>query len=208
MARPRKDQEGPTAQQRLEGAFWGMLAEGPFRDITVSAVCSRAGVNHNTFYYYFDGMEDMARRLFERNMLPQMVEATLPLLLSGAADVDAIARDAEVAAHFRRAALFASSGSEVLASILRSSLVDLWLGAVGLGADELGQAERDRLSFIFGGLVAALGDMGRDASPRRVGEIVRSPLGRGVFETLADLASGPRTSGTGAKPDEPVKPSV
>ena len=29
MARPRKDQEGPTAVERMEEAFWEILAEKP-----------------------------------------------------------------------------------------------------------------------------------------------------------------------------------
>ena len=35
MARPRKDQEGPTAVERMEEAFWEILAEKPYAQITV-----------------------------------------------------------------------------------------------------------------------------------------------------------------------------
>ena len=33
MARPRKDQEGPTAVERMEEAFWEILAEKPYAQI-------------------------------------------------------------------------------------------------------------------------------------------------------------------------------
>ena len=45
MARPRKDQEGPTAVERMEEAFWEILAEKPYAQITVSEIAKRAQVN-------------------------------------------------------------------------------------------------------------------------------------------------------------------
>lgn len=57
MARPRSNENMPTAPQRLASAFWEMLVEMPFSQITVSSLSARAHVNHNTFYYYFDSME-------------------------------------------------------------------------------------------------------------------------------------------------------
>ena len=56
MARPRKDQEGPTAVERMEEAFWEILAEKPYAQITVSEIAKRAQVNKNAFYYHFDGL--------------------------------------------------------------------------------------------------------------------------------------------------------
>ena len=45
MARPRKDQEGPTAVERMEEAFWEILAEKPYAQITVGEIAKRAQVN-------------------------------------------------------------------------------------------------------------------------------------------------------------------
>lgn len=189
MARPKANQAAPSAQERLETAFWSMLAETPFTEITVSALSARAGVNHNTFYYYFGSIEDMARKLFERNMMPELPQTLLPLLAAGMTDFSGIAEDERLARHFERARLFACSGSSLLTGILRDSIMQLWLDTVGLASDDLDRQSEDRLVFIFGGLVAALGDMGANATPERLAEIVASPLGRGLFETLAQIAS-------------------
>ena len=189
MARPKSNQSTPSASDRLEAAFWAILAEMPFSTITVSALSARAGVNHNTFYYYFDSIEDMAQKLFERNMMPELPKVLLPLLAAGMADFGEVMADPQVDAHFKRACLFARSDSALLTGILRDSVMRLWLDTVGLKEEDLSQEQQDRLTFVFGGLVAALGDMGEQASLTRISAIVESPLGKGIFETLSQVAA-------------------
>ena len=80
MARPRKDQEGPTAVERMEEAFWEILAEKPYAQITVSEIAKRAQVNKNAFYYHFDGLGALAAQALD-NMLPR--EMARMLLMNG-----------------------------------------------------------------------------------------------------------------------------
>jgi AcrR family transcriptional regulator len=196
MARPRADAQGPSARERIVRAFWDTLAERPFPEMTVAGLCSRADVNHNTFYYHFGCVEDLARCAFEENMLPELPRTLLPALAGGAGGPDLPAGDADVLEHFGRARLFASSGSPLLSGLLRDSVMELWMQVAGVDAALLSEADRDRLSFAFGGLVAAIGAMGAGASPSRMAAIAESPLGRGLFETLAQIAA------RCAKPDE------
>ena len=70
MARPRKDQEGPTAVERMEETFWEILAEKPYAQITVGEIAKRAQVNKNAFYYHFDGLGALAAQALD-NMLPR-----------------------------------------------------------------------------------------------------------------------------------------
>ena len=53
MPRPRKDQEGPSAVERMEEAFWNALAEKPYAKMTVGDIAQRAQVNKNAFYYHY-----------------------------------------------------------------------------------------------------------------------------------------------------------
>ena len=62
MARPKRDPDKKPAFERIEDAFWDILSEKPFDKITISELSKRAGVNHNLLYFYFDGIEDMARK--------------------------------------------------------------------------------------------------------------------------------------------------
>ena len=77
MARPRKDQEGPTAVERMEEAFWEILAEKPYAQITVGEIAKRAQVNKNAFYYHFDGLGALAAQALD-SMLPREMARSRP----------------------------------------------------------------------------------------------------------------------------------
>ena len=60
MPRPRRDSEILPAKERLENAFWTLLADRPFGKITVTDVVREARVNRNSFYYHFSGLPELA----------------------------------------------------------------------------------------------------------------------------------------------------
>ena len=189
MARPKKDQQGPTAKERLSNAFWDMLEHMPYSKITVAALSSQANVNHNTFYRHFGCIDDMAQELFDKNMLPELPKKILPLLYRGEPDPQVDFFNPEIRQRFERARLFACSDSVRLNAILKRSLTNLWLDMVELTEDDLSQQDKDKISFIFGGLVSLLGGNEEPFEPERLLGVAESSLGRGVFETLAELAS-------------------
>ena len=48
------------AKERLENAFWELLADRDYRKITVTDVVREAGVNRNSFYYHFSSLPELA----------------------------------------------------------------------------------------------------------------------------------------------------
>lgn len=60
MPRPRRDSNIPPAKQRMEDAFWELLADREYRRITVTDVVRKAQVNRNSFYYHFSGLPELA----------------------------------------------------------------------------------------------------------------------------------------------------
>ena len=60
MPRPRRDSKILPAKERLENAFWTLLADRPFGKITVTDVVHEARVNRNSFYYHFSGLPELA----------------------------------------------------------------------------------------------------------------------------------------------------
>ena len=60
MPRPRRDSNIPPARERMESAFWGLLADREYRRITVTDIVHRAKVNRNSFYYHFSGLPELA----------------------------------------------------------------------------------------------------------------------------------------------------
>ena len=69
MARPKKDAEGLAARERIVEAFWRLIEQKPYSDITIRGLCAAAQVNPNTFYRYFACMDDLAKRAFEENLV-------------------------------------------------------------------------------------------------------------------------------------------
>lgn len=61
MGRPRKEEEG-KARQALMDAFWELLAEDDYAQLSIRALSNRAHVNHNTFYRYFESIDDLAKK--------------------------------------------------------------------------------------------------------------------------------------------------
>ena len=60
MPRPRKDSEILSATERLENAFWELLADHEYRKITVTEVVREAHVNRNSFYYHYASLPKLA----------------------------------------------------------------------------------------------------------------------------------------------------
>lgn len=186
MARPRRDAEGPTARERLAAAFWEELEETPFERMTARGIAARAGVNHNTFYRHFDGMEDMAAALFD-----DIVLADVPALILGAAEEgtlpEAAASIKPDPESLRRAMLFARSGSGLLSSMLREKLAAAWLGALGIDPASLTTQQRAICDVVFGGIVTAMGDPALEPTPAFLGLAMASPLGQSMAVALLDM---------------------
>ena len=154
MARPKQDANTPSARERIETAFWEMLSEGPYMDITVSNLSRRAGVNHNTLYYYYENIDEMAKLFFDSNLDPQ-----IPMrILSDAAraeDPDLNVRlSDDLIMRWKRACLFAKSDSAALQSYFKESIIACWLDAAGINEESLSTEDALCIDYIFGGITA------------------------------------------------------
>lgn len=69
MARPRKDQQEPTAVERIKNSFWELLEENDLKHITVNMVTQKAHCNRGTFYYHFDSLDALLCTVIEEELL-------------------------------------------------------------------------------------------------------------------------------------------
>lgn len=156
MARPRKDEAGPSARDRLEEAFWQLLGEGPYKDITVRALTQRAQVNHNTFYYHFENIDEMALSLISKNVPHELVEMVSSLL--GGRDIakrfDQFANDTDLEMRFKRLQLLLRHGDVQLIELARRRVIPQYLSLLGVDVDALSVADRARMTFMVGGIIA------------------------------------------------------
>lgn len=158
MARPKKDETRPSARDRLENAFWQLLEEGPYKDITVRALTQRAQVNHNTFYYHFENIDEMALSLTSKNAPHELIE-TVPALIEGHEITQRLgdfAHDANLKKRFRRLQLLLRHGDAQLIELGKQRIVPQYLSVLGVDAENLSANDQARMSFVMGGMIALI----------------------------------------------------
>ena len=170
MPRPRYETGEKTARERLDEAFWACLAEKPFDKITVADVTKRASVNRNTFYYHYEDMNDLARKVAQETALePDMVTHVLAHMFQGGGS--------EVLEHIpeadRRAEciylLAGKNSNEELRQMLRDALIDVWSRAFDVDFAALDLEGQLAIEFVLGGIMALIAyraDSGIDFSLR------------------------------------------
>lgn len=55
-----------ATQERIEEAFWGLLADRGFQKVTVRALSERAGINRGTFYLHAEDKYDLLSQVEDR----------------------------------------------------------------------------------------------------------------------------------------------
>lgn len=158
MARPRKDETRPSARDRLENAFWQLLEGGPYKDITVRALTQRAQVNHNTFYYHFENIDEMALSLTSKNVPHELIE-TVSALIEGREITQRLgdfAHDANLEKRFKRLQLLLRHGDAQLVELGKKRIVPQYLSILGVDAENFSANDRARMSFMMGGIIALI----------------------------------------------------
>lgn len=69
MARPRKEDTGVDARQRIQDAFWLLLEEYQLREITIGTITAQANCNRGTFYYHYRDLDNLIQRIIENEIL-------------------------------------------------------------------------------------------------------------------------------------------
>lgn len=158
MARPRKDEAGPSAKDRLEEAFWLLLEEVPYKDITVRALTERARVNHNTFYYHFENIDEMALNLTSKNVPHELVELVSSLIKGQdiATKFGDFANNAGLELRFKRLQLLLRHGGSQLIELGKRRIVPQCLSILGVDINALSAADRARMTFMMGGVIALI----------------------------------------------------
>lgn len=156
MARPRKTDGSVSAKELLVAAFLQMLEQMPYRKITVKALSARAGLNHNSFYYHFGNMEQLAQYALEVTIPKEIPSQVVPRFLSEGVVQLPFAPE-EMEPLFQRVKLFAKKDSPELNPIIRAKIESMWLQAAGIPPDSLSAKDRTVVSFLSAGGVATMG---------------------------------------------------
>ncbi|MCD8317251.1 MAG: TetR/AcrR family transcriptional regulator [Eggerthellaceae bacterium] len=202
MPRPRKNQEGLSAKQRLAEAFWKSLEEKPYSSITVSGLSKEAHVNPNTFYYYYSGLDNMAKSLFVEDLAADS-DLILSVVLNGQDQLALWLEEndgneqavASMEARFRKASLLLNSGSTYLADLFKDELLGVWEKKYGYGRSNMSEVELMELNFIFDGIIGLYRSLDmerplRDIFSTQFCAFLQTPVGKAVQYLINTMIHG------------------
>ena len=158
MARPRKDQEGPSAVERMEGAFWDCLEEKPYPDITVADIVGRAGVNRNAFYYHFENMAALARRAVGDTLPVEVLSSLVPRIRHGMPPAEVMLDPVYERKFTCLRRVVGPHSSPELVGTIRDLMFGNWLSMFGLEPTDLTEEERLGVMFAANGMIGVIGD--------------------------------------------------
>ena len=155
MARPRKDAGEPSATERLHEAFWSLLAELPYDNMTVRALAQRAHVNKNAFYYHYDNLTELALEALER-AIPADFTTTLLHQVTGRSD--AFTRFMGDPATWQRLSrlrlVVGPHGSLALQRALKDMLCSQLCAQRGMDERSLSLSSHLAIEFAIGGMLS------------------------------------------------------
>jgi AcrR family transcriptional regulator len=187
MARPKYQKEQATARERLVEAFWSCLSDAQQKRLTVAGISKAAGVNHNTFYYHFENIEQMAMQLMHENAFVELAEQILTSTQRGTLEIHEWELPSDAAVRLSHFSILARNGSPELIALLKGTLENTWLDVIGRAEEDLSESDHLKLSFLSGGIISLLSSM-REPNAELLQELLSSSLGRGIRRTLAELA--------------------
>ncbi len=182
MSRPRKE-DGQKALENLEEAFWNLLERYHYEEITIKALTMEAGINHNTFYYHFKNMDEMAECFF-RKRIPSDVLPGFSLDLSKMINM-LEKKDSDDYRNWQKISLFTCRGSEVLETIFRNVLRDNWFnGNPIIKKENLDEDQMSLIVFVESGLVDIIAHSRKNNSFSVLVSFMKSPIAEAIRKTM------------------------
>lgn len=162
MARPKKNPDLPDAQERMEVAFWDLLAEKPYARIMVKDVLERSQVTRTSFYYHYGNMKDLADAAITHEAGRDEAVEVATRLISGirgdsAIDLTGIVDDPALVHRFNRLVLLAGPhGTPELMTMLKDFIRVISDMIFQMNSKESDMETKATVEFVIGGVMALL----------------------------------------------------
>lgn len=164
MARPKYAVGDQTAKEKLAAAFWRLLADKPYAKLSALDVVREAGINKNTFYYHYTGIDDMAADAVESTLDPTTLLATLSSLRS--VNPGTPPMHTPLDANLDRLCLVAGEHSTpALRLLLKNALRSAWCEALRIDESQLELQQQIALEFALGGVLEVMAYRSRVVTP-------------------------------------------
>lgn len=181
MARPKNDQPGPSAKERMANAFWEALEEKPYEQITVRDIAERAQINRNALYYHFSNVDSLAEWAFERELPTEIPRL---MFFNGPDEVLKFVEEPANKERIRRARLaVGKNGSKMFVNILKDAFLRAWCDVLEIDLDTFSDQQRIASEFIAGGILAVVANS--EDIPTE--ELVQFVSSTGMHQRLFDM---------------------
>jgi len=187
MARPKNDSSTVPAVERIEEAYWDILENGSYLDVTIANLAHQARVNHNTIYYYFENIDDMAIKLFIKNLPLEIPRSMLSFAKTGDNSLTYLLSDQQMMKRWLRARLYTRGDSAFLMNCYKKSIIDAWFSTADIKHEELTDEDRLVVEFIFSGLVAVIGSPLIEKNPSLFTSLLQRGIGREIITALNQI---------------------
>ena len=188
MGRPRYERGSVDARGKIADAFWELIAERPYAEISVLELVRRAGLNKNTFYYHFANIDVMAAEVVGQSLDTQ---ASVRLFASiDTHGADAVGPDdARLNQTFERLGLIAGShSSPVLRELLKDTIGRAWCEIYGIDMSAASFEHEVTFEFALGGVLAIIGMRPSDADGFTFRKPMSFALRQEVTQRLQEIA--------------------
>ncbi len=186
MAWPKQTEDVIPAKERIEEAFWRLLAVNDYDKISVRMLAAEARVNHNTIYYYYANIDEIAKSAFAKILIRDL-SPFLSVNFREKEAADAFTVPSDILLRFGKIRLFASANSHYLQKLLKTGLIEAWLSSVGGRLEYLPFSDQLKLDFIFSGIVAILGKNDAEISGEDWRKLFQSELAQALLQEMRTI---------------------
>ena len=188
MARPKMNQPEASAVYRIEAAFWALIEQKDFSDVTMQLLAKEAGINRNTLYYHYDNLYEVASRSFSKVIRDEASMVLIDTLLSAPQNLSNKWEQLELNDRLKKIHLLARSDSPLMRSLLKDAIISRWFSKLGIDLQSLTSEMQLQIDYIASGFISVLGNPGIEKNPLLLKSFPNSIIGRAAIQTLLQMA--------------------
>ena len=141
MSRPKYKTGEKDARGKIADAFWELISERPYTEISVLDIVRKAKLNKNTFYYHYNGIDEMSKDIVEQSLDPAAFKRMLSSVGSNSNGSEYVADD-QLNKSFERFGLIAGDNSSpALKTLLRDAISEAWGEMFGIDVSVVSNKE-------------------------------------------------------------------
>ncbi len=179
MARPTTREK--SALIKITESFWQLLEEKDYDKITVKLICQNAGINHNSFYYYYNNVDELAKHLIDN--FPVMNSPTVNIIINGRlSELVDQEKDIELYRFWRNLALYTCRNSAYLEKLFFNHIKNIYLSNLNVSYDEFSEPDKYVLLYLLAGLTNLISIIRKKDDPLIIIQLLDTTIAKNMIE--------------------------